>query len=143
MAGHPIQVSLPGPFTCVISFRGQTVGGFPDVSSLEAAVRSVVLRRGRIHTEDFYDWIKASRYGIVQPRRVTITVFDAAGRRVGAYLLRHALPSRWTGPMLTAKGGADVAMEELVLAHEGIEPEQMMLARSALGDLQPQPPVNR
>jgi hypothetical protein len=28
---------------------------------------------------------------------------------------------KWTGPTLAAKGGSDVAMEELVLASEGIE----------------------
>jgi hypothetical protein len=28
---------------------------------------------------------------------------------------------KWTGPTLAAKGGSDVAMEELVIAAEGFE----------------------
>jgi hypothetical protein len=31
------------------------------------------------------------------------------------------MPIKWTGPTLAAKGGADVAMEELVLSAEKIE----------------------
>ena len=31
------------------------------------------------------------------------------------------MPMKWTGPTLAAKGGADVAMEELVLSAEKIE----------------------
>jgi hypothetical protein len=31
------------------------------------------------------------------------------------------MPMKWTGPTLTAKGGGDVAMEELVLSVEKIE----------------------
>jgi hypothetical protein len=30
------------------------------------------------------------------------------------------MPIKWTGPSLTAKGGSDVAMEELVLSVETI-----------------------
>jgi hypothetical protein len=28
---------------------------------------------------------------------------------------------KWTGPTLAAKGGSDVAMEEIVIAAEGVE----------------------
>jgi phage tail-like protein len=37
--------------------------------------------------------------------------------------LRNAMPIKWTGPTLTAKGGGDVAMEELVLSVETLEQE--------------------
>jgi len=35
--------------------------------------------------------------------------------------LLNARPMKWTGPTLAAKGGSDVAMEELVVAAEGFE----------------------
>jgi hypothetical protein len=40
---------------------------------------------------------------------------------VVTWKLFNAMPIKWTGPTLTAKGGTDVAMEELVLAVEHIE----------------------
>jgi phage tail-like protein len=40
---------------------------------------------------------------------------------VVTWKLINAMPIKWTGPTLTAKGGNDVAMEELVLAVEFIE----------------------
>jgi hypothetical protein len=33
------------------------------------------------------------------------------------------MPIKWTGPTLTAKGGGDVAIEELVLSVETLEQE--------------------
>ena len=35
--------------------------------------------------------------------------------------LRNVQPKKWIGPTLAAKGGGEVAMEELHLVHEGIE----------------------
>ena len=121
LPGRPAQANLSVPFNCVVSCGGNAVGGFSAVSGLDGAVRSVVLKRGRISTDDFLAWIKASRYGIAEPRQVTITVRDEARRAVSVFVLRSARPSKWTGPVLAAKGGGDVAMEELTLAHEGIE----------------------
>ena len=40
---------------------------------------------------------------------------------VVTWKLINAMPTKWTGPTLTAKGGSDVAMEELVLSVEHIE----------------------
>ena len=42
---------------------------------------------------------------------------------VVTWKLINAMPTKWTGPTLTAKGGSDVAIEELVLAVEYIEQE--------------------
>ncbi len=39
---------------------------------------------------------------------------------VVTWKLINAMPIKWTGPTLTAKGGNDVAIEELVLAVEHI-----------------------
>ncbi len=48
---------------------------------------------------------------------------DEAREPVASWVLRNAQPKKWTGPSLAAKGGGDVAMEELTFCHEGIEYE--------------------
>lgn len=116
-----------GAFACVVSYGGTAVGGFSMVSGLEpgrppGAVH-VVLKRGRVSGEAFLPWIRALRADTAEGRPITITVFDAARRKAAIYVLRNARPSRWTGPPLAAKGGGDVAMEELELTAEGIEPD--------------------
>lgn len=54
-------------------------------------------------------------------------------QRIASYTLRNARPTRWTGPMSTGKGGGDVVIEELVLAHKGIE-RSRAAGRRAAGD---------
>ena len=52
---------------------------------------------------------------------VTITLRDEAGQPVQTWKLHGVIPLKWTGPTLAAKGGGDVAMEELVLSVEGLD----------------------
>ena len=52
---------------------------------------------------------------------MTISLLDEARNAVATWKLLFAQPKKWTGPTLAAKGGTDVAMEELVLCHQGIE----------------------
>ncbi len=61
------------------------------------------------------------RDGAYAPTTVTITLLDEARQPVATWVLRNAQPKKWTGPTLAAKGGGEVAMEELHLVHEGIE----------------------
>ncbi len=52
---------------------------------------------------------------------MTITLQDEAHESVMMWTLRGVVPMKYTGPTLAAKGGGDVAMEELVLSIEGFE----------------------
>jgi phage tail-like protein len=138
-----------GAFNFTVSFDGQEVfGGFSDVSGLGTEltiaeyrngndpenhvrkipgthkVTDVTLKRGIIDSTTLWDWIKdAQRNGPSARRNVTITLQDEARDAVQSWLLSFALPMKYTGPTLAAKGGTDVAMEELVLASERIEIE--------------------
>jgi phage tail-like protein len=138
-----------GAFNFTVSFDGQEVfGGFSDVSGLGTEltiaeyrngndpenhvrkipgahkVTDVTLKRGIIDSTTLWDWIKdAQRNGPAARRNVTITLQDEARDAVQSWLLSFALPMKYTGPTLAAKGGTDVAMEELVLASERIEIE--------------------
>lgn len=84
-------------------------------------VDDVTLKRGLVGSTDIFEWIKGVRDGVADPRQVTITLLDEARQEVATFALRNAQPKKYTGPTLAAKGGGEVAMEELHLVHEGIE----------------------
>jgi phage tail-like protein len=125
--------------------EGSIIGGFSDVSGLGVDITyaeyrngnerfntvrkvantykldDVTLKRGLVGSDDLFQWLKTVRDGTADPRNVSITLLDEAREAVATFRLRNAQPKKWTGPTLAAKGGGDVAMEELQLVHEGIE----------------------
>jgi phage tail-like protein len=142
-----------GAFNFLVNFGGpnapdSVLGGFSDVSGLGTEINiaeyrngnekenhvrkvpgthkvsDVTLKRGIVSSKDFWDWIKeVQQEGAVKQRNVSITLRDEAGQAVQTWILRRVVPSKYTGPTLAAKGGGDVAMEELVLAAEAMELE--------------------
>jgi phage tail-like protein len=136
-------VSLGGPQGD--GSEGTIVGGFSDVSGLGYEVSyadyrngnervntvrhvpntfkndEITLKRGLVGSDDLYVWLKGVRDGKADPRSVTVTLLDEARNAVLSFKLHNAQPKKWTGPTLAAKGGGDVAMEELHLVHEGID----------------------
>lgn len=127
------------------SLATQAIGGFSDVSGIgteitlmeyrqgndkENRVRKipglhkasdVTLKRGIMGTRNFYEWINLTRRDPTFKRNVSITLNDEQGNAVLRWNLINARPMKWTGPTLAAKGGSDLAMEELVVAAEGFE----------------------
>ena len=81
----------------------------------------VTLKRGIIGDLRLFEWIKATREGTYDARTVTVTLLDEARTPVCQWVLRAAQPKKWTGPTLAAKGGGEVAMEELALVAERID----------------------
>ena len=136
-----------GAFNFVVSFDGSELfGGFSDVSGIgnEIAVSEyrfgndvenhtrktyglsksadVTLKRGILDSSTLFDWIDATRnQGPDAQKTVKITLQDEAQNPVQSWLLRGAAPTKYTGPTLAAKGGGDVAMEEIVLSSEKVE----------------------
>jgi phage tail-like protein len=127
--------------------EGAIVGGFSDVSGLGMEVSyseyrngnerfnttrkvpnthkldDVTLKRGLVGSVDLFNWLKTVRDGTADPRNISITLMDEARSPVATWRLRRAQPKKWVGPTFAAKGGGEVAMEELHLVHEGIEYE--------------------
>jgi len=125
--------------------EGTIIGGFSDVSGLGTDVSyseyrngnerfntvrkipnthkpdDVTLKRGVVGSDDLWVWLKGVRDGTADPRNVTIFLLDEARNPVVTWTLRNAQPKKWTGPTLAAKGGGDVAMEEISLVHEGLD----------------------
>ncbi len=84
----------------------------------------MTLKRGVIDSRSLWDWIKQTRTtGVAAQKNVVITLLDEAQSSVQTWKLRGVVPMKYTGPTLAAKGGGDVAMEELVLSAEAIEIE--------------------
>jgi len=125
--------------------EGTIIGGFSDCSGLGLDVSyseyrngnekvntvrkipnthkndDITLKRGLVGSDDLFQWIKTVRDGTADARDVKITMMDEARNAVATFKLHRAQPKKWSGPTLAAKGGGEVAMEELHLVHEGIE----------------------
>ena len=85
-------------------------------------VADVTLKRGLVDSSDFWAWISEARVsGAAAQRDVTITLRDEANHPVQIYKLYAVTPKGYTGPALSGKGTGDLAIEELVLAPEGLE----------------------
>ena len=139
-----------GAFNFLVNLNGpngpeEPLGGFSDVSGLgtemtiaenrngnepENHVRKipgihkisdVTLKRGIVNSQDLWTWIEDVRVnGPLAQRDVTVTLRDEAGNDVQSWNLRGTVPLKYTGPTMAAKGGGDAAIEELVLASEGL-----------------------
>ena len=134
-------------FNFLVEFNGQDISaGFSEVSGIGAEitvaeyregtdkqnhvrkipninkVSDVTLKRGIIKSKDLWDWVDLVRTkGWEGQRDVSITLMDESHENaVSRWVLQSAIPTKYTGPSLNAKGGTDVAMEELVLSAEGI-----------------------
>lgn len=136
-------VSIPG--TDESDFQG----GFSEVSGLNAEVTlaeyrngnakknyvtkipaiskagDVTLKRGVIGSQNLYDWLELARTGdLAAKKTIEIKLLsenptDPAA--VVTWKLFNAMPIKWAGPTMTAKGGTDTAIEEMVLSTEWIE----------------------
>ena len=126
-----------------IQLEGLEVGGFSEVTGLEAVVetttyreggensfehklagpvaypRNVTLRRGLTDSTDLWDWLDQVGLGLVIRRNLTIMLLGADGEPALLWDCRGAFPVRWSGPELNAASPV-VAFETLELAHHGI-----------------------
>ena len=140
-----------GAFNYLVSLNdknddpGEVFGGFSDVSGLGMEVNyseyrngnekfntarkipntykldEVTLKRGLCGKLTLFTWIKSVADGAYAPTNVTITLLDEARQPVATWVLFRAQPKKLALPTLAAKGGGEVAMEELHLVHEGID----------------------
>lgn len=140
--------ALPyGAFNFLVDLGNGSSGGFSDVSGLTTETKiaeyrtgnektnyvhkvagmfttgDVTFKRGIINSGDLWAWVSQVRTsGSIAKRDVLVTLLSEDGEGVQAWKLHNAMPMKFTGPTLAAKGGGDVAMEELVLSCELIEP---------------------
>jgi phage tail-like protein len=82
---------------------------------------TVILKRGITKTTDMWKWFDmvSNQHLYAHRRAATINVYNAQGQAVFAWRLAHAMPVKFKGADLNAKG-TEVGVEELHLAHEGL-----------------------
>jgi phage tail-like protein len=149
----PDRTTPYGAFNFLVNLNGpigedQPLGGFSDVSGLSNEITiaeyrngnerpnhvrkvpgihkvgDVTLKRGIVSSADLWSWINETRTtGVEAKRTVVITLRSEAGVPVQKWTLSGVVPMKYTGPTLAAKGGGDVAMEEIVLSSESLETE--------------------
>jgi phage tail-like protein len=81
---------------------------------------NITLKRGITDDKELYEWHRAAIQGALERKNGSIVLLDRAGKEVARWNFVRAWPVKWTGPSLSAEGN-DVAIEQLDLAHEGIE----------------------
>jgi phage tail-like protein len=80
----------------------------------------IQLKWGMTDDTDLYDWHRDVIRGNIERKNGSIVVLDRKGEEVARWNFVRAWPTKWDGPDLNAEGN-DIAIETLVLAHEGIE----------------------
>ena len=80
----------------------------------------ITLKRGIVKGDnEFYAWINTKQIGTIERRDVTISLLNENHEPVVVWRVHNAFPVKYAGPVLESNG-CDVALETLVLTHEGI-----------------------
>ncbi len=87
---------------------------------IASRVREVTLRRAVTGDVTLWSWVRRALDGAHKPSTVKVTLLDSQREPVCVWELFGARPVKFNGPALNAVSG-EVAMEELVLAAEGLE----------------------
>jgi phage tail-like protein len=122
-SGHFTEVSGLGVQVERISYR--EAGNNSIVRAIPGRVTypPVVLRYGLTSSAELWDWLMTAVKGEVNRRNASIVMLDAAGStEVLRWNLLNAWPQEWLGAPLDAMS-RELAIETLVLAHEGLERE--------------------
>lgn len=132
-------------FNFKVEIQGIVVGGFSEVSGLESTIESadyreggdnhtvrkipgkttytdIVLKRGTTGGDNtLYTWHRDVVNGTITRHDGSIIVYDRTGKtEVVRYNFFNAWPIKWNPADFNATA-KDVAIEEVTLAHEGVE----------------------
>jgi phage tail-like protein len=82
---------------------------------------NVTLKRGIVKGDnDFFKWISTIQGSTVERRDVIICLLDENHAPAVVWKLHNAFPIRYSGPIFLSSD-SETAVEELELAHEGLE----------------------
>jgi phage tail-like protein len=80
----------------------------------------ITLRWGLTTSDELWRWREQVLTGVIVRKNGSIVIYDLDNKQeVVRWNFVNAWPTRWEGPSFNATG-AEVAVETLVLAHEGI-----------------------
>lgn len=109
--------------TEVIEYRS---GRNPEYSTVKipgmTKFGNVTLKRGISVNNDLFEWYQKTVSRQVERRDIIIKLLDPNHEAAVIYKIRNAWPCKYVGPLLSAQS-SEIAIEELVLAHEGLSVE--------------------
>jgi phage tail-like protein len=133
-------------FNYAVEISGLIVGGFSEVSGLNAEIEifdyreggvneyvhkfagpvryasNLALKKGITDSKDLWSWYCDVMRGTIKRKAVDVVLMDAAGDEKRRWKLQNAYPVKWAGPDLKAIA-SEVAVEVIELAHEGLSPQ--------------------
>ena len=133
-------------YNFAVEISGLIVGGFSEVSGLQAEVEvqeyreggvnqyihkragptkypsNLVLKKGIGDSTALWKWYCDVIGGTVQRKMVDVVLMTSSGDEKRRWKLQNAYPVKWTGPDMKATA-SEVAIETLELAHEGLVPQ--------------------
>jgi len=130
-------------FRFLVEIDKLVVGGFSDVSGLQAEIETedyqeggvndyvhklpkitkytnITLKRGITDSDVLWKWHQDVTKGEIVPKIVRIILKDSEGNEKWHWSLEEAFPVKWNGPDLKTDS-ASVAIETLELVHKGIK----------------------
>lgn len=130
-------------FTYLVEISGIRVGGFNEVSGLDAEIEpidyrngdedfvarklpgikkfpTIVLKRGIIGELDTFEWFRQGALGTVDRREGAIVLRDEERNPVMRWRFIRGWACKYTGPSFKADSSA-VAIESIEICHEGLE----------------------
>jgi len=116
-----LEVSQLTESVDVIEYRDGTdkSGGVLKIPGLRRN-GDVTLRYGTMGSDELFQWLDSVRIGAAQKRDVVVKLLNDEHEPVMTWRLRNAWPRAYRAGPLNALSSA-VAIEELVLAHEGLD----------------------
>jgi phage tail-like protein len=129
-------------FRFLVEIDGQTVGGFAEVSGLQAEIETedyweggvnesvhklvkgtkypnLVLKRGLTDSQTLWEWHADAVSGRIARKTCRVVLLDSQGQEKWHWVFEEAFPVKWVGPEMKADGSA-VAVETLELVHSGM-----------------------
>ena len=81
---------------------------------------NVTMKKGVFKSDNkFWDWFNKIKMNTIKRKPMTISLLDAAGAPTMVWTLTNAWPTKISGTDLKAEGN-EVAVETIVIAHEGL-----------------------
>ena len=122
-SGHFVEVTGLDVLVDKILYReagnNQIVRAIPG----RVTYSSVTLRYGLTSSSELWEWLMTAVNGQVNRRNVSIVMLDSSGStEILRWNLLNAWPEQWHGAPLDALS-RELAIETLVLAHDGLERE--------------------
>lgn len=121
--GHFTEVGGLGLKVERISYREAGNNAIVRAIPGRVSYAPVTLRFGLTSSVDLWEWLMTAVEGRVSRRNVSVVMLDASGTtEVLRWNLLNAWPEEWYGAPLDAQS-RELAIETLVLAHEGLQRE--------------------